>query len=82
VAQYLGQAISGGESRSTVRRGPRAGRVNGVIQYAPAEAARQPLPSESTTIDVNAAAAPTINGAPVVTPLTVETIAPVTASAP
>lgn len=82
VAQYLGQAISGGESRSTVRRGPRAGRVNGVIQYAPAEAARQPLPSESEAIDVNAAAAPTINGAPVVTPLTVETIAPVTASAP
>jgi len=81
VAQYLGQAISGGESRSSARRGPRAGRVNGVIQYAPVEAAGQPLPSESA-VDVNAAAAPTINGAPVVTPLAVETIAPVTASAP
>jgi len=39
------------------RRGPRAGRVNGVIQYAPANNARAPLPSEA---DVNAAAAPTI----------------------
>jgi N-acetylmuramoyl-L-alanine amidase len=80
VAQYLGQAISGGESRSAARRGPRAGRVNGVIQYAPADSARQPLPSESA-VDVNAAAAPTINGGPVVTPSPVDTIAPVSVSA-
>lgn len=66
VAQYLGQAISGGEPRTQVAsveaRGPRAGRVNGVIQYAPAEAAGQTLPSESATVDVNAAATPTMNG--------------------
>lgn len=50
-------------------RGPRAGRVNGVITYAPAQAARQPLPSEvqaaeqaAAPIDVNAAAQPTIDG--------------------
>jgi len=82
VSQYLGQAIAGNDtraSRNTARRGPRAGRVNGVIQYAPAESARQALPSET---DVNAAAAPTINGGPVVTPLPAETITPATASAP
>ena len=66
VAQYLGQAISGGEPRtqhaSAATRGPRAGRVNGVIQYAPAEAAGQALPSESAPADVNAAATPTMNG--------------------
>jgi hypothetical protein len=33
------------------QRGPRAGRVNGVIQYAPASAARAPLPSETETVD-------------------------------
>jgi N-acetylmuramoyl-L-alanine amidase len=85
VAQYLGQAISGGEARTTrasaQRRGPRAGRVNGVIQYAPADAARERLPSESGAIDVNAAAAPTINGATVVRPSPVDPIAPVGASA-
>jgi Cell Wall Hydrolase len=82
VAQYLGRAISGDEpraTRATARRGPRAGRVNGVIQYAPAEAAGQPLPSE---VDVNAAAAPTMNGAPLVTPSPVDTVAPMSASAP
>ena len=42
-------------------RGPRAGRVNGVIQYAPPQAARQPLPSEAVA-DVNATATPTIDG--------------------
>ncbi|HEX8901073.1 cell wall hydrolase [Vitreimonas sp.] len=66
VAQYLGQAISGGEARtqhaSASARGPRAGRVNGVIQYASPEAAGQALPSESVATDVNAAATPTING--------------------
>jgi hypothetical protein len=64
VAQYLGQAISGGEPRTQYAsaRGPRAGRVNGVIQYAPAEAAGQALPSEAPPADVNAAATPTMNG--------------------
>jgi N-acetylmuramoyl-L-alanine amidase len=84
VAQYLGQAFTGGEARATratARRGPRAGRVNGVIQYAPAETAGQPLPSE---IDVNAAATPTINGVSVATHSPVDAIAPVSsiASAP
>lgn len=52
------------EAVSAPERGPRAGRVNGVIQYAPPNAARQPLPSEG---DVNAAATPTLNGVPVAT---------------
>jgi len=43
--------------------GPRAGRVGGVVQRAPRAMARQPLPSE--TVDVNAAATPTINGVPI-----------------
>lgn len=85
VAQYLGQAITGSELRaqraSASRRGPRAGRVNGVIQYAPASAAHQALPSESGAIDVNAAAAPTMNGAPVATPASVDTATPLTVSA-
>lgn len=83
VAQYLGQAFASNEprsTRSTARRGPRAGRVNGVIQYAPAEAARQQLPSESA-IDVNAAATPTINGGPVVTPSPVDAVMPAGTSA-
>lgn len=45
-------------------QGPRAGRVNGVIQHAPASAARRQLPSE-TARDANAAATPTINGVPI-----------------
>lgn len=71
VAQFLGQALPGNSHRATQtpsRRGPRAGRVNGVIQYAPPSAARQELPSE-TISDVNAAATPTINGAPLARPL-------------
>ncbi len=83
VAQFLGQALPGGERRSasaSSRRGPRAGRVNGVIQYAPPSAARQELPSE-TAADVNAAATPTINGAPVVRPLPADMAAPVSVSA-
>ncbi len=81
VAQYLGQAISGGEPRTVQtasRRGPRAGRVNGVIQYAPATAAGQPLPSEvaTQTTGVNAAASPTMNGGPVAAPLPIDSIAP------
>lgn len=80
VAQYLGQAISGPESRSTAQRGPRAGRVNGVIQYAPVEAAGQPLPSENEAVDVNAAATPTINGAPLTAASPIDTA--IGASAP
>jgi hypothetical protein len=57
VAQALRLPV-GGASAPT-QRGPRAGRVNGVIQYAPANTARQPLPSET---DVNAAATPTLDG--------------------
>ncbi|MEZ5955918.1 MAG: cell wall hydrolase [Hyphomonadaceae bacterium] len=77
VTQYLGQATSGADrtSRNSARLGPRAGRVNGVIQYAPADAARQPLPSESA-VGVDAAAAPTINGAPLATPSPVDTLTP------
>ena len=85
VSQFLAQALPGGGERrqaAAQRRGPRAGRVNGVIQYAPVSAARQDLPSQGAT-DVNAAAAPTINGGPVVTPSPVDTISPVgSASAP
>lgn len=65
----VSQLFAGGSSErataATQRRGPRAGRVRGVIQYASADAAGQPLPSES----VNAAATPTINGVPVIAPL-------------
>ncbi|MCX7358433.1 MAG: cell wall hydrolase [Alphaproteobacteria bacterium] len=87
VTQFLAQALPGNERRQTAsqRRGPRAGRVNGVIQYAPASAARQELPSETaSTVDVNAAATPTINGGPVARPLPVDTVTPtgVSASAP
>ena len=84
VTQFLAQALPGNDRRQAAaqRRGPRAGRVNGVIQYAPVSAARQDLPSQGAT-DVNAAAAPTINGGPVVTPSPVDTISPVgSASAP
>jgi len=60
VAQVLRLPIGG--ERAAVepvseRRGPRAGRVNGVIQYAPVEAAGQILPSETDT-----AVEPTIDG--------------------
>ena len=86
VTQFLAQALPGGSERrqaASQRRGPRAGRVNGVIQYAPVSAARQELPSEASTTDVNAAASPTFNGGPVVTPSPVDTLSPVgTASAP
>ncbi len=85
VTQFLAQALPGNDRRQSAAaqlRGPRAGRVNGVIQYAPANAARQELPSEgASSIDVNAAATPTINGGPVVTPLPVDTAAPVGAGA-
>lgn len=87
VAQYLGQAISGREPRAqhasvdASARGPRAGRVNGVIQYAPAEAAGQTLPSQSATFDVNAAAAPTMNGVAVSAAAPTSIAAPQTAIA-
>jgi len=49
----LAQVLGGANERSTSAEpgqaaalGPRAGRVNGVIQYAPPSAAGQPLPSE------------------------------------
>jgi hypothetical protein len=83
VAQFLGQALPGNSHRATQtssRRGPRAGRVNGVIQYAPANAARRDLPSESVS-DVNAAATPTINGAPLARPLPADAVLPTTVSA-
>jgi len=72
VTQFLGRVLPSANERpareQTTRRGPRAGRVNGVIQYAPADMAGQLLPSEraAAEADVNAAATPTINGAPVV----------------
>jgi len=56
VNQTFAQAMPIDESAA---RGPRAGRVNGVIQYAPASQARQELPSEG---DPNSAATPTIDG--------------------
>jgi N-acetylmuramoyl-L-alanine amidase len=69
VAQVLTRALPTASERPArqTQRGPRAGRVNGVIQYAPAEMAGQLLPSERAAqqTDVNAAATPTINGAPV-----------------
>ncbi len=62
-------------------RGPRAGRVNGVIQYAPPQAARQPLPSETVATDVNAAATPTMDGVAVVSAVDPVSVS-ATASAP
>jgi hypothetical protein len=79
IAQLLTPSASAAEpSRSeSRRRGPRAGRVNGVIQHASAETAGQLLPSETLAAganadgaslpaaDANAAATPTLNGVPV-----------------
>lgn len=61
VAQFFRTSAAPVERVST-QRGRRAGRVNGVIQYAPAD-----VPAPSTTIDSNAAATPTMNGVPVTT---------------
>lgn len=79
VAQFLGRALPSSERASpSSNRGPRAGRVNGVIQHAPASMARQMLPSEQgAASDPNAAATPTINGVPVS-----PTATPTTASLP
>ena len=76
IAQIFGGASE--RVQQTAERGPRAGRVNGVIQYAPPNAAGQPLPSETSAVpdanpaiqaiepaDVNAAATPLIDGVPV-----------------
>ena len=52
--------------RTRPAHGPRAGRVNGVIRYAPPDAAGALLPSEDS------AATPTINGAPVVSQVSSE----------
>jgi hypothetical protein len=70
VAQFLNRGVPTSERASrTARRGPRAGRVRGVVQHAPASMARQLLPSEqasqSTVSDPNAAATPVLNGVPV-----------------
>lgn len=42
----MGERSAREEPVQAAARGPRAGRVNGVIQYAPPSAAGQPLPSE------------------------------------
>lgn len=65
IAQLFGQSSERATPAAERRRGPRAGRVNGVIQYAPASAAGQPLPSEAAPADPNAAATPTLNGQPI-----------------
>lgn len=65
IAQLFGHQTEAEPQATTERRGPRAGRVNGVIQYAEAEATAQPLPSERATFDADAAATPTLNGVPV-----------------
>ncbi|WP_158764886.1 cell wall hydrolase [Terricaulis silvestris] len=67
VAQFFRASVPV-ERASTQRRGRRAGRVNGVIQYAPTD-----VPAPTTTIDSNAAATPTMNGAPVTTSATTTT---------
>ncbi len=60
VAQTFDQPLPIDEADA---QGPRAGRVNGVIQRAPASLARQQLPSER--VDINAAATPTMDGVPI-----------------
>ncbi|MBX3429926.1 MAG: cell wall hydrolase [Hyphomonadaceae bacterium] len=82
VTQFLAQALPERRSASSQRRGPRAGRVNGVIQYAPASAARQELPSEAADVDVDAAATSTISGGAVVAPSPIDAIMPSAISAP
>jgi spore germination cell wall hydrolase CwlJ-like protein len=63
IAQlFARQASIETAAHAVERRGPRAGRVNGVIQYAEAEAAGQALPSEVEPLDMNAAATTTMNG--------------------
>jgi N-acetylmuramoyl-L-alanine amidase len=73
VAQIIRGALPGASDRSARQRGPRAGRVNGVIQHAPPEMAGQLLPSEraaqaaagTTPVSANSAATPTLNGVPI-----------------
>lgn len=58
VTQFFGRPLptSGRTTTAAGQRGPRAGRVNGVIQYAPPSAARQPLPSEAAAASAAAGA--------------------------
>jgi hypothetical protein len=68
IAQIFAPNAAAAEPSPRPRRdGPRAGRVRGMIRHAPPEAAGQLLPSETADapINVNAAATPTLNGAPV-----------------
>ncbi len=69
VAQFFRASVPVERSASRERRGRRAGRVNGVIQYAPPEMAGQLLPSERAAqqASADAAATPTINGVPITT---------------
>ena len=63
VAQFFRASLPAepsSASGASERRGRRAGRVNGVIQYAPADA-----PAPASALDSNAAAAPRLNGTPV-----------------
>jgi len=77
VAQFFRSVTVGPErAQRSASRGRRAGRVNGVIQYAPPG----DMPSPSTTIDANAAATPTLNGTPVTSPA-VPAATPVTGTA-
>ena len=70
IAQIVAPNAAAAELNSR-RQGPRAGRVRGAIQHAPAEAAGRLLPSETAAgdapvpVNVNAAATPTLNGAPI-----------------
>lgn len=73
VAQIVRQVLPSASNRAARQRGPRAGRVNGVIQHAPPEMAGQLLPSEraaqaaaqAAAASPNAAATPTLNGVPI-----------------
>jgi hypothetical protein len=63
VAHIFDQPMSIDEPVATGQRGPRAGRVRGIVQQAPTSMARQPLPSERR--DADAVATPTLNGVPI-----------------
>jgi spore germination cell wall hydrolase CwlJ-like protein len=72
VTQFFRTSAPVERTSAPGQRGRRAGRVNGVIQYAPADA-----PAPTTTIDSDAAATPTLNGTPVA-PTAAQTTAGVT----
>lgn len=71
VAQFFRAVTTAPAERAhrAPSQGRRAGRVNGVIQYAP-PGFTDGVPAPSTTIDSNAAATPTLNGMPVTAPAT------------